>query len=129
MLKTINMYTFKPAEVTALEEGGNKKARKYWLHFYDADNPREYRVDMEDPKSVLEFMKLKYEQKKCQHLPMYTAQQADWLLALPSLTHVSSRYAVSVGPVHNTHKPHTESSALTPLAGLSARSRSIQPVN
>ena len=64
VLKTINMYTFKPAEVTALEEGGNKKARKYWLHFFDADNPREYKVDMDDAKSVLEFMKLKYEQKK-----------------------------------------------------------------
>ena len=64
VLKTINMYTFKPAEVSALEEGGNKKARKYWLHFYDAENPREYKVDMDDPKSVLEFMKLKYEAKK-----------------------------------------------------------------
>ena len=64
VLKTINMYTFKPAEVSALEEAGNKKAKKYWLHFYDPDNPREYKVDMDDPKSVLEFMKLKYEQKK-----------------------------------------------------------------
>ena len=77
VLKTINMYTFKPAEVTALEEGGNKKARKYWLHFYDAENPREYKVDMEDPKSVLEFMKLKYEAKKwsqhCLHTTQHTA--------------------------------------------------------
>ena len=64
-LKTINMYSFKPQEVAALEEGGNKKARKYWLHFYDAENPREFRPDMDDPKQVLEFMKLMYDQKKC----------------------------------------------------------------
>ena len=63
-VKTINMYTFKPAEVTALEEGGNKKAAKYWLHFYDPENPREYKCDPDDPKSVLEMMKLKYEAKK-----------------------------------------------------------------
>ena len=63
-VKTINMYTFKPAEVTALEEGGNKKAAKYWMHFYDAENPREYKWDMEDAKAVLEMMKLKYEAKK-----------------------------------------------------------------
>ena len=74
VLKTINMYTFKPAEVTALEEGGNKKARKYWLHFYDAENPREYKVDMEDPKSVLEFMKLKYEAKKWSQHCLHTTR-------------------------------------------------------
>ena len=84
-VKTINMYTFKPAEVTALEEGGNKKAAKYWLYSYDAENPREYRVDMEDPKSVLDWMKLKYEAKKWSaHSHRNTAHHAPLHRAMPA---------------------------------------------
>ena len=88
-VKTINMYTFKPAEVQALEDGGNKKAAKYWMHFYEPDNPREFKVDMDDPKSVLEMMKLRYDAKKWstpQHCTAALSHTAASTLPAPPLT-------------------------------------------
>jgi len=61
-VKTISMSTFSPAEVDALTEGGNKRARKYWLATFEEG--RSYPIDQEDPANIDRFMQLCYVDKK-----------------------------------------------------------------
>lgn len=61
-VKTISMSTFTPAEVDALTEGGNKRARKYWLATFEEG--RSYPIDQEDPANIDRFMQLCYVDKK-----------------------------------------------------------------
>ena len=56
------MSTFSPAEVDALTEGGNKRARKYWLATFEEG--RSYPIDQEDPANIDRFMQLCYVDKK-----------------------------------------------------------------
>ena len=56
------MSTFTPSEVDALENGGNKRARKIWLATFD--ELKSYQLDPEDPNNIDRFMQLVYVDKK-----------------------------------------------------------------
>jgi len=61
-IKTINMSTFTPAEVDALANSGNKRARKVWLASFEEG--KSFALDPEDPANVERFMHQVYIDKR-----------------------------------------------------------------
>lgn len=55
------MSTFTPVEVEALENGGNKRARKTWLASFEEG--KSYQLDPEDPNNIDKFMQMAYVDK------------------------------------------------------------------
>lgn len=61
-VKTINMSTFTPGEVEALEHGGNKRARRFWLASFEEG--KSYPIEPEDPSNIDRFMQLAYVERR-----------------------------------------------------------------
>jgi hypothetical protein len=81
-VKTISMSNFNETEISGLEAGGNKKARKLWFNRW---NDGDYKIDPEDIKNIENFMRLIYERKQ-----WYGGGEANNLSAKPGLEKAKS---------------------------------------